>query len=198
MDYKQYNDYELIYMVKENDEVSRDLLVKKYQPVINSIVNYYYSKYKNMGYQFEDFYQEAILAFYKTLSSYDPNKDVLFYTYVVLCVRRTLLSYVRGIRNDKSRRVLERYVELDDISYYVEDPKTNLETIYDEIETERLIKEFMYEIPLKLGVILELKFNGFNYLEIGTLLDIPSSTVEYRMRRIRKLLRNKLSKVCCK
>ena len=34
MDYKDYNDYELIYMVRENDDSSYDILFQKYIPII--------------------------------------------------------------------------------------------------------------------------------------------------------------------
>lgn len=198
MDYKQYNDYELIYMVNENDENSRNLLVNKYKPLINSIAGSYYRNYKCIGYQYEDFYLETMFAFYNALYSYDPSKDALFYTYVILCMRRSLSSYVRGIQSDKKRAFLDNYVELDEISYCIEDPKTNLENIYNGLEMESLIKNLMYDIPLKLSSILELKLNGFNFVEIAYLLDIPRSTVEYRIRRIRKILQSKIRQEYCK
>ena len=46
--------------------------------------------------------------------------------------------------------------------------------------------EIINKLPIEYSSVLELKMNGFNYREISTLLDIPSSTVEYRIRRIRK------------
>ena len=47
MKYKNYNDYELIYMVKENDDFSYDALYKKYMPIIKSIAYDFYIKYKS-------------------------------------------------------------------------------------------------------------------------------------------------------
>lgn len=49
MDYKQVNDYEVIYMIKENDEEARNLLIRKYKPIINKISNKYISSVKPFG-----------------------------------------------------------------------------------------------------------------------------------------------------
>jgi len=39
MNYKKINDYELLYMVRENDDYSKDLLYEKYLPIIKSLAN---------------------------------------------------------------------------------------------------------------------------------------------------------------
>ena len=59
MDYKKYNDYELIYMVRENSTDSKDILREKYQPVLKSIAKEFYKSFKYYGYEYEDFLQEA-------------------------------------------------------------------------------------------------------------------------------------------
>ena len=64
----------------------------------------------------------------------------------------------------------------------------------EECDINRIILETILELPLEDSSILELKFNGFNYREISVLLDIPGSTVEYRIRRIRR----EIGKYCCK
>ena len=46
MKYKSYNDNELIYLIRENDDDSLDILFKKYRPIIISLCNYYYSRIK--------------------------------------------------------------------------------------------------------------------------------------------------------
>ena len=97
MNYKKYNDYELIYMVHEEDEWSRKILYQKYNPVICSIANEIYGRFNQYGYDYEDFVQEAYIAFQGALSSYNEEKNTLFYSFVVLCIRRRLLSFCRKI-----------------------------------------------------------------------------------------------------
>ena len=95
MDYKLYNDYELIDKIRENDENSHSILFLKYQKIIHTIVHEYYSRFSTYGYDYDDFYQEAMIAFYHALSLFDEKKDTLFYTFMILCVKRSLLSFCR-------------------------------------------------------------------------------------------------------
>ena len=43
MDYKKFNDYEILYMIKENDEYSRNLIFNKYLPIVKNIASKYYN-----------------------------------------------------------------------------------------------------------------------------------------------------------
>lgn len=94
MNYKSLNDYELIYMVRESDDSSRDILYEKYMPIISSVSSDYYLKYKDFGCDYDDFLQEAMIGFQKALVSYDENRDNLFYTFVIVCIHRRLLSFL--------------------------------------------------------------------------------------------------------
>ena len=62
MNYKKYNDYELIYMVRENDDISKNVLFDKYLPVIKNMANNYYTKLKGYNCDYDDFFQEAMIA----------------------------------------------------------------------------------------------------------------------------------------
>ena len=53
-----------------------------------------------------------------------------------------------------------------------------------------MIHKVIYELPFSLGTILELKLNGFTYQEIGTLLELPTSTVEFRSQKKKKSLQS--------
>ena len=57
MDYKKYNDYELVYMVRENDDISQDILFKKYDPILRKIAGEYHSKFKSNGYEYRHEYR---------------------------------------------------------------------------------------------------------------------------------------------
>ena len=102
MNYKSFNDYELIYMIRENDDFSQNVLFDKYKPVVMSIANEYYEKYKNNGYEYDDFLQEALIGFQNALFSFDEEKNSLFYTFVVVCIHRKLLSFCRMFMSKKN------------------------------------------------------------------------------------------------
>lgn len=190
MNYKQYNDYELIDQIRENSEDSKNIMVEKYHPIIYHLAEEYYHKFSDYGYDFDDFVQEARISFYKALNSYDDRKNSLFYSFVILCIRRGLLSFCRNISNTRKNLSSRYFIDLDQC--YVEDEKSNFSNLFSDREFESLCHEAILKLPFDIGIILELKLNGFTYREISTLLDIPTSTVEFRCRKARKKLRNML------
>lgn len=195
MEYKKYNDNELIYMVRENDETSRDLLVKKYYPIILKLSNEYYKKYSGYIYDFEDFYQEALLSFYKAIYTYNSYHGALFYTYVVLCMKRALTSFERIAFNNKNS---ENNIDISELEYCIEDTFENPIVRDSYRGLENIIKDVIFSLPLEAGSIIELKINGFTYKEISRLLDIPMSSVEFRSRTARRMLRNRVKAYYCK
>lgn len=196
MDYKKYNDYELIDRIRENDDDSRSIMFDKYQPIIRKLAGEYYQKFATYGYQFEDFVQEGMIAFYKALSAYNEQKDSLFYSFVVLCIQRALTSFCRNISN-VSKNISSNYLfDINECS--IEDEQSNINAFLKEQEQHSFIKDFILNLPLEIGAIIELKWNGFSYREIGILLDIPSSSVEFKSRKARLQLQKKFHKIWCK
>lgn len=198
MDYKKYNDYELVYMVRENDEYSNKLLFEKYVPIILSITNRYYKQYNGLGYDYEDFYQEALAAFYKAISNYDESKETLFYSFVVLCINRSLMSFCRKLAHERKNYFNVINIDIDDLDYEIKDVKNDINNILSFNEIEKVIKEVLFTISIEISSILELKLNGFTYKEISKLLDIPVSSVEFRCRKGKVLLRKRMSEYYCK
>ena len=187
MKYKKYNDYELLYMVRESNDDIKDLLYGKYQPVLRKISSDFYEKYKYYGYEYEDFYQEAVIAFERAIINYDENKESLFYTFVNLCIKRALISFCRNISNDKKNIANIYYSDIDD--NIISDTSIDLDRTVINNELMITIRRYLLNLSLDYSSILELKINGFSYREIAILLDIPTSTVEYRIRKIRKKLK---------
>lgn len=198
MDYKKYNDNELIYMVQENGESYSDLLLKKYHPIILKISNEYYLKSFGCGYELDDFYQEALVSFYRSLHTYNGSKDTLFYTYTIVCIRRALMSFSRRIYNIRNKSLDADSVDISELDYLIEDINENPKYKDSYKGLECIIKDVIFNLPLEAGAILELKMNGFTYKEIGKLLGIPMSSVEFRSRRARRILRNRVKAYYCK
>ena len=47
MKYKELNDYELLYMVRESNDIIKEVLYVKYRPLIKNLSSEFYEKYKN-------------------------------------------------------------------------------------------------------------------------------------------------------
>ena len=196
MDYKQLNDYELIDRVRESDEDSKSLLYLKYQPILHNLAHEFYQKYSCYGYDYDDFYQEAVISFYHALSHYDERKDVLFYTFVIVCIRRNLLSFCRNISTGNT--TLPSYLFVDSDQCVLEDVESDIHMYFNKQEVHSIIQSILYDFPIEVSSILELHINGFTYREIARLLDIPASSVEFRSRKARNLLFTKIRNYYCK
>ncbi len=193
MDYKKYNDYELLYMVRENDDASRNVLYEKYQPIIKKIANEFYLRFSSYGYDYDDFIQEANIAFQRSIIHYNEDKNNTFYTFSILCVRRSLLSFCRKISNSRKNISNVEFVDIDECN--ISDVTSDIFQLYEHKQLENIFREIILELPLEVSCIFELKFNGFTYHEIGILLDIPSSTAEFKNRTAKRHLIKQLKQL---
>lgn len=191
MDYK--NDYEIIYMIKENDDNARDLMFEKYMPIVKNIASNYYLNYLNKGADYEDFLQEGMLALNKAINSYDENGGSLFYTYASLCIKRHLITYCRNLCCQKHYN-LNNSIR-DDFSFLYNDFKCYVDDYIDEKIGQSEFIKIKNIFSIELSSVLELRYNGFCYWEISQLLDIPISVVDSRLSKIRKYLQRNREKI---
>lgn len=97
----EINDSELVYYVKENDEV-KDYLFEKYKPMIHKEINRVKKSAYALGIDFADLTQEAMLGFSNAINGYDGDSDAKFLTFATLVVRRKLSTYVRKFATGKN------------------------------------------------------------------------------------------------
>lgn len=192
MDYKKLNDYELIYQVRENDEVAYGLLIDKYSNLINIMAKKYQKQYKNIGLEFDDLYQEGMIGVIKALKDYNSN-DTLFFTYAGLCAKREMDRLVKS-QSRKKRMILNNSISLnhsinDDPDFLLENLIPSNYDLEKEFEISDELKKIMdkkYDLNIIDSSIFELKMNGFSVREIANLLELSYKIVDYRIRKIRK------------
>ena len=190
MNYKNYNDYELISMVRENDEFSYYSLFEKYKPIVKNISKEFYDRYSDYGYDYDDFIQEGYVGFQNALNKYDSSKGVLFYTFVELCIRRRLLSFTKNITLPKRNISNKYFVSLDDLD--VGDNSVSLNDELDYEDTMNTIKDVLYSLDLKYTAPFELKMNNFSLKEISILLEVSINSVSYRVNLVRDEIRMRI------
>ena len=176
------NDNELIYLIKENDEYSMKLLFNKYKPIVYKICSTYFIKMKNYGVEFNDLIQEGYFALYRASCTYNSNSNVKFFTYFGNCIRNHLSSYGRDL-SVKKYSILNNSCSIDEINY------NNYYKDYDYVYEKDFFLYLKNKFSFKNSVVFELRYNGFNYKEIACLLDLPLSTIDGRLCKIRRTLR---------
>ncbi len=191
MNYKNVNDYEVLYMIRENSDDARDIMFEKYFPIIKKIASKFYLINKDLGADFDDYVQEGLIAFNRAILTYDEKKNVLFYTYAPNVINKHLLSFVRNLKVEK-HTILSRSLHNEEILHNVKD-YASFDYMDKSIEEEFV--KLKYSLDYKFSTVFELRFNGFTYKEIACLLDIPVSTVQSRLAKIKKILHDNLQKV---
>ena len=181
----EYNDYELVYMVKENEE-ALEYLLKKYEPLFKKLAYSFVFKYPNRGLDAEDIVQQCRIILCKTVDMYNPHNDVLFYSFLMVCLRRGVINYVnRNIykHNQYNYMDFEAYDNLDEfIDSY--DAYNN----YVDYEMQTSIINFKNSLTSLDAQIFELRYNGFSYKDIASLLDIEIKKVDNVLLKVRKKL----------
>lgn len=186
MQYKDLNDYEVIYRIRENDDLALNEMFLKYEPIVISIAKKYFSFVRKFGMEFEDLLQEGRLAVNNAINTFDATSNTLFYTYVSICIERSMMTISRNLSRKKRFSVVnnidsEALILLPDISY---EPSSY---IFDKFNKDQFVcYKNMFEIED--SCIFELKYNGFSYKEISELLDISLRYVDSRLCKIRKTL----------
>lgn len=180
-------DQALVERVQQGDKRAFDLLVKKYQHKVLTVVGRYISDHSEA----QDVTQEAFIKAYRALPKF--RGDSAFYTWIYRIAINTAKNYLvsRGRRppgNDvdiADGELFETGQRLRDIN----SPEAQLLT--DEIQ--RTVWQALDELSEDLRAALTLReFEGLSYEEIAEILGCPVGTVRSRIFRAREAIDEKL------
>ena len=181
MNYKDYNDYELLYMIKENDDEAIDIMIGKYEPIIRTMAS---SFSYNYNVEMDDLVQEGRIAVYKSINTYKDNK-ALFYTYVMVAIKNAMLSFCNKEFNKNKR--INSYYSFDDLDYCYGYEYNYISSISDNDFYEELVN-FRNSLSFNDSCIFELRYNDFSYKDIAILLDISLKKVDNSLYLMKKSL----------
>lgn len=141
--YRFYNDYELIYLVKDGDENALNVLFYKYERIAAKIIKSYI--FDNI--YFEDLVQEGRIVLYNCIYKYDESSTLSFYSFFIISFKRRLARLIVEQTYGKSIHVNEIYLsQLSDgytkknKSYLVSGDAYFTDDIYIELFNECLIR----------------------------------------------------------
>lgn len=186
--YRDLNDYEILYLVKENDDIDYAILYEKYRPLVYKIALKYKSIFKTFGYELDDLMQIGYMSLFNAIKHFESDIS-LFYTYSLNVIEYGIINEIRK-NNTNKRKVLN-----DSISYDVLVPNSNLsyieiipdtkENIYDINDNYEELIVFKNTLPFMVSCIFELKYEGFSDEEISLLLDISLKEVRKGIKLIK-------------
>lgn len=188
------NDYELLYLIYQMDDVSLQTLLYKYRSLGQAQLHFYFSTVEIREYG-EDYMAEILMVIYRAIYAYRQDRQASFSTFYhrlfhhhVINYRRRFQTY-RG-RCERSRLSLDATVSDSDTTMieFLVNRDLSLEGIailVREQQKERLKKLFHQLKPLERQVVW-LYHEGYRYQEIMERLCLDYRQVEYILAKVRK------------
>lgn len=190
MNYSELNDNELIYYINENNEEANNIIIKKYEPLIVSIVNRMMKSCPYLGLEKSDLIQEGMIGLNHAIGYYNEQKDIIFYTYAKTCVERRLISVIVSAKRFKHKSLNESIsFDTEDegsLEFFLKDESTNPEKIVVGEESKNeivdLIKNKLTDLE---NQVFDLMLSYFNYKEIADMLDKEPKQIDNAIQRIK-------------
>lgn len=195
MQYKEYNDYELLYMVKENDETAYNLLYAKYKPLVISFARKYANAYANYGIDINDFILEGYIGLDNSINKYKDYDEYKFQGLVRTCINRQMQNLVREaklkrnqiLNNSLYYETLHRNNDLDFLEIKEDENSVNPEEKLIEMENiNELYNKYTFELKGLELEVFKLKVKGYNNNEIAVKLNRTVKAVCNAITRIKK------------
>ena len=197
MNYKDFNDYELLNYVREGNEEANNIIIKKYEPLINKIALRMLSYCKNNGLDQNDLVQEGMIGLNHAIDRYQERENILFYTYAKKCIERKMLSVIISANRSK-HKILNESISYDDEENLLNKliksntPSPEEEVLNFEIE-ENLLNDIKKVLTNFEEEVFELLISGFTYKEIAKILDKDQKSIDNARERIKAKIRKLLN-----
>ena len=166
-----YNDNELLYLIREKEDEALEIMFLKYSPLIKSRI----SKFR-LQKDFEDFYQEGLIALNLAISRYIDLYNKTFNKYFDLILQRKFIQILKKETNN-----FYNVVYFDEINF-IHEENTN----------------YVNERKYQLGMLSDFEKNVFSFYskddlkagEIADKLNIDVRRVYNALNRIKKKIRD--------
>ncbi|MGN1000608.1 MAG: sigma-70 family RNA polymerase sigma factor [Bacilli bacterium] len=198
MKYQETNDYELLYLISENNEVAYNFIYEKYKPLIEKMATKLSRKYKYVGLEYEDLVQEGMYGLSEAIRQYNFKENNLFFTLAYLCIKREMqrlaiktLRYKNMVLNIAYSLESEISNEGPLIEELLFSDKDLISSNLEQEERTLYILNLKYELKDIYMPVYELKINGFSNQSIAELLDLRYKDVDNYLRSIKNCLRKK-------
>ena len=192
------NDYELIYLAQEENEIAKELLYKKYAKIINMLIYKKYPKIKKLNIDTKDMYSISLTALNDAINFYNQNQNATFATYLTVVINNSINKYIKKY-SSKKEQCINKALSLDfvysnqEFLNFILDYKNNPDyciSNQDEIKyltqkAQKNLSIFEYEVYLLL-------LQNLNYRQIAKLLGKNPKQIDNAIQRMKIKIRNNL------
>lgn len=195
-----------------SDNETDSFLIRRYQTGDSSAVDALLEKYKYLvrkkartlyliGGENDDLIQEGMIALYKAIRNFDPDKERSFAGYAEVCIENALYNVIKGanrLKNSPLNSYVSLYAPLDGSE------DASRETLADTLLPNELmnpedilidrenVTDIQSAIEEKLSAfekeVVELYIDGCNYQQIAEILGKSAKSIDNALQRIKKKL----------
>jgi len=153
-----------------------------------------------MGAGREDIIQEGMIGLFKAVRDFRHDSTASFFSFADICITRQIITAVKASTRQK-HMPLNTYVSLNKPAFVADSEKTALldmmpsakildpEALVIGQESLHLIEDELEDKLSKFEKeVLKYYIEGIGYIEIATLLDKPSKSIDNALQRIKKKL----------
>lgn len=197
--YKDHNDYELLYLVSENNEDAKEIFFDKYKSIVELKAKKLYPYVMNKGYELNDLIQEGMIGLSQAINDYKEQKNVQFSTFASICIERQIMTFVRDVNRQK-HKILNDSLSIDstidkkgrpltEIAFDEKNrnPEDSLIELDEEVEMLDKIKSVLTDKEYE---VFELRLQGFSYQEMALLLNTTRKSIDGTISRIKSKISN--------
>ena len=180
-------DRELVERVQKGDKRAFDLLIRKYQHKIVSVISRYVSDWSEC----QDVAQEAFIRAYRAIGNF--RGDAQFYTWIYKIAINTAKNHLvsQGRRPPKDDIAVDDAMLLDGGAWLKDRATPEHELLRPEIE--QTVFDTVEQLPEELKTAITLReVDGLSYEEIAERMNCPIGTVRSRIFRARDAIDAKL------
>lgn len=184
-------------MHKGNMKARNEIITRNIRIVINHVLN----NFKDNLYEKSELVSIGLVALIKAVDTYDNNRNVIFYSYALKCIRNEILSYIRKNKKLSSNISLDSYFydngndkKIPYINSLISD-FDNVENIAINNELNKLLSQKINELDDIEKEVLNLYYNlDYTQRQIGEILNVSYTTINNMLKRILKKLKKSFYK----
>ena len=201
--YKDYNDFELLYLIGESNEEAINYIYDKYKPIVDMKVKKFIRYGKKVGLEYSDLFQEGMIGLSESIENFKSKKDVQFSTFANICIERQIYSALTKAGR-KKHNILNDSLSLDNsvnddntiLSDFIFDKTSDPSMFIESNESKKELYKQLSELltPFEKEVF-NLKISNFEYKEIAMLLNKSYKSIDSAIQRIRIKVKNILENI---
>ena len=168
----------LIIAAKNGDEGAFSELCERYKPLIENMTDRYISRLNAIIQDKDDQRQEATVAFYRAVTTFDLGQDkVSFGLYAKICIKNRMVSLIRRANKKSSPKTVSA-------------PKNEGKRIGDRVlDFSELLSVSERVLSKREGLVFSLYIGGKTYKEIAELLHVSEKSVDNALFRAKSKIK---------